>query len=296
MQVLVFGLFEVKRRKLLFGLIAIVLCVVIVASTMTALTLTPAIKTTIELLTPLPDDCISAQQAIRIAENYTNQYAKQNNRTVTEIKAVFGLSFYNYGDIASTNPDDLANRTTVSVIEKYYMWTVTSIFQKIAPENTFIQSALDCNISGYLVSLWAHSGQIESQGQIIFVNQLNLYDNLQVTARQGLASMPKSYVSAEQAIHTATSYLTQYLSDKNRTVTEIDAALYMVPDINGKRSSDSYARYPLWDVTVYFNESAHTSPYFDFSQRTQQWYIYGYTVEIWADNAQVCVNEELHAI
>jgi hypothetical protein len=296
------GLFKVKRKKLFFSIVAVIVCAVLLGGTVATLNFMSAAdassspKTIVELQTPLPKDCITAQQAIQTAKNYTNQYAKENNRTITEIKAVFGNSLYTYyEDIAPSKSD---NSTTDQFGRPlYYVWNVTALFQEIAPENTSVdgQSALECYTSGYLVSIWGYSGQLKSQGQIIIINQLNLYDNLQLTVRQGLYSVPKSYVSAEQAIQMATTlYINPYVSEKNRTVIIIDAILCMAPDLDCKRGNDSYAQYPIWDVTVYFDESAFTHAIVDWPVPVEFW-TYGYEVGIWADTAQIRFNQENNA-
>jgi hypothetical protein len=279
------ALFQVKRKKLFFSIIAVLVCAVLVGSTMAALNFmstanaSSSPKTTIELQTPLPKDCISAQQAIQTAKNYTNQYAKENNRTITEIKAVFGYSSTYYFDNNPSESDiQMENRT-------YYVWNVTATFQEIAPENflTDGQSALVCSVPRYLVSIWGYSGQIKSQGPIIIVNQQNLYNNLQVTVHIGLDSVPEGCISAEQAIHLATSYINQYVTGHNRTVIDIKAGLGMAQE---NRGSAGNGHYPIWSVEARFAGSELTNPY-DYWLPPEQYHIYGYYVGIWADNTQI---------
>jgi hypothetical protein len=275
----------VKRKKLFFSLIAVIICAVLVGGAVAALTFMslPSIsspKTTVELQIPLPKDCITAQQAIQIAKNYTNQYAKENNRTIVDIKAVFGYSsicyiYWNHFD-CSPSKSDIPNEN-----KTYCVWNVTAAFQETAPKS-FVsdgQPVLEYTVPSFLVSIYGYSGQIKSQGPIITVNQQSLYDNFQLMVNQGQDLLPGSYVSAEQAIQMATPYVNQYASENNRTVLGMEAVLAM---IQTERGSDGYAYYPIWSVEAHFGERPPPGNY----------WIEGYNVSIWADTAQLRSNNQ----
>jgi hypothetical protein len=275
---------KVRSRKLLFSLIAILICITLVFGTVAALTFmsTPKTssspKTTIELQTPLPQGCITADQAIQTAKNYTNQYAQENNRKIVDIKAVFGNSTIYYNDNSSSQSDIPIQKKT------YYVWNVTATFQEIFPERTLTdgQSTLECYTSGYFVSIYGYSGQLKTQGQIIIVNQQNLYDNLQFTVQQGKYSLSEGSISAEQFFKMAIPYISQYVIENNRTVTEIEASFGMY----------STSLRPVWEITAYFSGSVLEEPNGGcFNPELS--HVFGYTVEIWADTGEILSHQEI---
>jgi hypothetical protein len=283
---------KVKNRKLPLRLIATTICIILVFSSVAALNFMSASKasstpkTIIELQTSLPNGCITADQAIQTATPYINQYATQNNRAITEIKAIFKNStsflFWNEGECVPSE-SDFPNGNGIG-----YVWNVTFTFQAIAPASVVGdgQSALQLEVTGFLVSIWAYSGQIKLEGPIIIVNQPNLYEGFQVVVNQGEDALSKSYIPAEQALQMSIPYINRYAAENNRTVIEIKAGFSMVFDLNGKRDG-SCEVYPQWAVYAFFDKSVLTDPSGVSCFDPELSHIYGYAVGIWADTAQV---------
>jgi hypothetical protein len=293
----VFDLFKVKRKKLFFSLIAVAICAVLVGGTMTALTFSSTPKTTIELQTPLPQGCISADQAIQIAKNYTNQYARENNRTIAEIKAVFGYSsirdtFFDQFDsypLESDYPKENGTYSVWNATGPFCLWNVTATFQETTHNNVISdgQPVLQYSVPSYLVSVYGYSGQIKSQGPIITVNQQGLYNNLQVAVvvNQEKGLFLENYVSAEQAFQMSIPYINQYVTENNRTVIKIIAGFSMVPDFLNKRGDNMNALYPVWQVDAFFDGTIVTNP--NAWPWPENYFKIGYSVGIWADTAQI---------
>jgi hypothetical protein len=143
---------KVRSRKLLFNLIAIVLCVIFVCSTVTALTALSTSsensKITVNQSDILPEGYISAEQAIQIATPYINQYTIENNRSVNSIKATFYSS--------SPEATDRGG------------WAIEAAFESIPcsgfPTGNFVNGypAEQYWIHGYTVCVWADTGEIRS--------------------------------------------------------------------------------------------------------------------------------------
>jgi hypothetical protein len=93
----------------------------------------------------LPESSVSATQAFKMAIPYINQYASENNRTVTEIKASFGM----YG-------------TSHRLI-----WWFDAYFSGSLLENPdgYLHPELS-HVFGYTVGIWADTGEILSHQEI----------------------------------------------------------------------------------------------------------------------------------
>jgi hypothetical protein len=270
----VFALFKVKRKKLFFSLIAVVVCAVLVGSAMAALTFmsSSSPKTTIEMQTPLPDGCLTAEQAIQTAKNYTNQYATQNNRTITEIKAVFGNSTHHNPDYWPS--DSEINSTANGLDGVFLVWNVTVTFKESASQSIVngSQTILEFNVPSFFVSIYAYSGQLRTEGPIITINQQEMYDSQQVVVNQGQGLLPENYISATQAFKIAILNITQYITENNRTVNK---SIVGFGYNNGR---------PIWSFEADFSGSVLDAP---DGFHPELSHIYGYYVEVGADTAQI---------
>jgi hypothetical protein len=177
------GLFtgEVRSRKLLFSLIAIVICVIFVCGTVTALTAlstspenpkimessistptpTPSPKImenpqiTVNQQGALPGGCISSDQALQIALPYINQYVAERNLTIKGIEAKFNEAykdaFHEKTGQSLSYPDDYA--------PSYPVWFVLVSFDSTPEKGSFLSYGYG-GIIGYSVGIWADNSQV----------------------------------------------------------------------------------------------------------------------------------------
>ena len=120
---------------------------------------------------------ITKEQALAIAMPIIEKYAKENNRTITNVTAQWEMSQYDGLSDGLTIPQVLAENLTHSQSFKKYsfypVWTVVANFittdHQIIPiyaDNGFIIDyhwpSDSARVNGYEVTIWADNGQIAS--------------------------------------------------------------------------------------------------------------------------------------
>jgi hypothetical protein len=104
-----------------------------------------------------------------------------------------------------------------------------------------------------------------SQGPLININQPD--------------TLPQGCISSDQAIQIAMPYINQYLSEHNKTLTNIQVTFHdSYKDWEGQKGNSSLW-YPVWFVETNFPFPQFGDPNTD--------YVVSYSVGIWADSGQV---------
>jgi hypothetical protein len=101
---------------------------------------------------PLPNECISSDQAYQIALPYIVEYAKENNRFICGI----GIEFWN----ASKDFSGMRGNSSLS----YPIWVVKAGFEKPLFINENCYGGYPYGIFGIEVLIWADNGQISFIG------------------------------------------------------------------------------------------------------------------------------------
>jgi hypothetical protein len=172
-----------RRRKLLFGLIALALSIIFVCSAVVALSyltassslsaspLPSASSVSSPIPSPtsspssydivvnqpvtLPNGCISSSQAMQIAKPYIDQYVTENNRTITGIEIRFNEAYKDAFHERTSQPLHDPDSNAPS----YPVWFVLISFDSTPEKGSFLSYGYE-GIIGYEVGIWADNSQV----------------------------------------------------------------------------------------------------------------------------------------